>query len=72
MDVKQYNLLLDYPDSENPNLVKIFNGTEEIFRSHYKEDTLHEGDNHPDFVNSFLAYSAAGNATGKQILYLKG
>ena len=64
VELKTYDLLLDYPDSDNPNLIHIFNGTEEIFRSQFKEETLHPGDNHTNFVDSFLAYSAAGEAAG--------
>ncbi len=46
-------------------MIKIVNDVkEEIFRSHYKEETLHAGDNHTNFVDSFLAYSAAGTAEG--------
>ena len=50
----KYDLLLDYPNSTDPNLIKILNETNEIFRSKYMEDTLHPGDNHTDFVHSFL------------------
>jgi hypothetical protein len=57
-------LLLDFPDKENPNLIKILSRSEEIFRSQYKEETLHSGDNHTNFVDSFLAFSPAGEVTG--------
>ena len=36
----KYDLLLDYPNSTDPNLIKILNETNEIFRSKYMEDTL--------------------------------
>ena len=72
VDVKQYNLLLDYPDSENPNMVRILNDETVFFNSTYKEKTLHEGDDHPDFVNSFLAYSAAGTASGTYNNFIEG
>ena len=67
VELKTYDLLLDYPDPENPNLIHIFNGTEEIFRSHFKEETLHAGDNHTNFVDSFLAFSPAGEASGNVV-----
>ena len=73
VDLKGYDLLLDYPDPENPNLIKIISdGGDEIFRSQYKEETLHAGDNHTKFVDSFLAYSAAGTVEGDVVYVYYG
>ncbi len=56
--------MLDYPDESAPNLIHILSNDSIIFVSKYKEDKLHDGDDHEDFVDSFLAYSAAGEAVG--------
>ena len=58
---------MDYPDLEKPNLIKLFSVDKEIWRSQYQEVNLHEGDDHEDFVHSFLAYSAAGKAEGEVV-----
>ena len=69
VDLKGYNLLLDYPDLQKPNLIKLFNDSKEVWTSKYQEENLHEGDDHEDFVHSFLAYSAQGKAEG-EIVYV--
>jgi len=56
-----YNMLMDYPDRDKPNMISINRGSgEEIFRSHYKE----EGVDNPNFVYAFNAYSKSGNVSG--------
>jgi len=58
---ESYKMLLDYPNSDNPNLIRVLgaDGSEE-FRSHYKE----EGVDDPNFIHAFNAYSKAGTVTG--------
>jgi len=62
--VEGYNLLLDIPDDDAPNLLKIFDqNNDEVWRSHYKE----EGVDDPHFINSFNAYSKAGTVRGDPV-----
>ncbi|KAK7069650.1 N-acetylated-alpha-linked acidic dipeptidase 2, partial [Halocaridina rubra] len=69
-----YKVLLDRPDSNNPNLITIKDGNGEVtFTSKYKEDELHSDDEDPDFVQAFNAYAAAGDVTtepGTGIVYV--
>jgi len=59
--VEGYSMLLDYPDKENPNYVRVIDNEGEIlYESHYKE----EGVDHPNFVDAFNAYSKSGTAEG--------
>ena len=62
--VEGYNMLLDYPNMTNPNLVQIFasNGTK-IWESHYKE----EGVDDPNFIDAFNAYSKSGSVDGNPV-----
>ncbi len=54
--LKDYEVLLDYPDSDNPNLVQLINTTtgDVIFESEFREQGI---DAAPNFVDSYLAYS---------------
>lgn len=57
MRLEGYKLLLDYPDNENPNYLRIYDSSDnQIWQSHYKE----EGVDDPNFVNAFNAYSKNG------------
>merc|ERR1711936_412056 len=59
--VEGYSMLLDYPDKEKPNYVKVLDGKNNIvYQSHYKE----EGVDDPNFVDAFNAYSKNGIAEG--------
>ena len=59
-----YKLLLDYPDNENPNYLRIYDSNDnEIWKSHYKE----EGVDDPNFVNAFNAYSKNGIVKGDPV-----
>merc|ERR1719167_2037780 len=62
--VEGYSLLLDYPDKENPNYVRLLDSEgSTIYQSHYKE----EGVDDPNFVDAFNAYSRNGTASGVPI-----
>lgn len=67
VDLKEYEVLLDYPSKAKPNLIQVLSDNKPIFESKFREDKLHEGDDHVDFVDSFLAYSAAGEAVGEVV-----
>ena len=57
-------MLLDYPDNNAPNYLKIFDKDDnEVWRSHYKE----EGVDDPNFINAFNAYSKAGTVKGDPV-----
>jgi len=59
-----YKLLLDYPDNDNPNYLRIYDSNDnEIWKSHYKE----EGVEDPNFVNAFNAYSKNGVVKGDPV-----
>ncbi|XP_023326545.1 N-acetylated-alpha-linked acidic dipeptidase-like protein [Eurytemora carolleeae] len=61
VSIENYKILLDYPNSTDPNLIRIYNSkNEEVFRSHFKE----EGVDHPNFVHAFNAYSKSGTVSG--------
>ena len=55
-------VLLDYPNKTNPNKVYLMQGDEILYESVYQE----EGVETPNFVDAYLAYSPAGEATGKK------
>ena len=59
-----YNVLLDYPNKEKPNYVRMFDpaGTE-TWRSHYKE----EGVDDENFIDAFNAYSKSGKISGQPL-----
>jgi len=56
-----YRVLLDYPDPEKPNYVRLLDAEGGlVYQSHYKE----EGVDDPNFVDAFNAYSRNGTASG--------
>ena len=62
--VESYNVLLDYPNKEKPNFVKMYDDSgSEIWRSHYKE----EGVDDPNFIDAFNAYSKNGTVSGQPV-----
>ena len=61
--VEGYSVLLDYPDKANPNLLRIYSGDQEVWRSHYKE----EGVEAENFIDAFNAYSKAGKVSGDPV-----
>ena len=65
VNLEQYNLLLSYPDPENPNKIYLKDDQSRVqFTSKHKEDVLRAEDQHPDFIHAFNAFSPAGNVTG--------
>ncbi|KAB7496032.1 hypothetical protein Anas_04285 [Armadillidium nasatum] len=58
-----YNIYLSKPDPQNPNMITLDMNGETIFESHYKEVPIHEGDDDPDFVHAFNAYTPAGTVS---------
>ena len=65
VNLERYNLLLSYPDPENPNKIYLKDDRGSVqFTSKHKEDVLRAEDQHPDFIHAFNAFSPAGNVTG--------
>lgn len=63
-----YDVLLTWPNQTNPNKIYWLDGKSQVqFTSRHKEDELHPGDDHPEFVHGFNAYSATGETTGKPV-----
>ncbi|KAB7496029.1 hypothetical protein Anas_04286, partial [Armadillidium nasatum] len=46
-----YNVYLSKPNPENPN------------KSHFREEPIHEGDDDPDFIHAFNAFTPAGTVS---------
>lgn len=63
MQIKNYAVLLDYPNKTNPNRVQLFNGTSILYESVYQE----EGVDTTLFVDAYLAYSPSGQAEGNMV-----
>ncbi|XP_071506212.1 N-acetylated-alpha-linked acidic dipeptidase 2-like [Diadema antillarum] len=59
-----YDVLLAYPDTNNPNKVMITENGEVNFTSAPHEAILRPEDDHPDVVPPFNAYSAKGEPEG--------
>ncbi|XP_022090537.1 glutamate carboxypeptidase 2-like [Acanthaster planci] len=59
-----YDVLLSYPDDNIPNKVSILDDGNEIFHSRLEEAMLRPGDDHPDVVPPFNAYSYQGEPEG--------
>ncbi|XP_077990909.1 N-acetylated-alpha-linked acidic dipeptidase 2-like [Glandiceps talaboti] len=60
-----YDVLLSYPDDVNPNKVQILNSDGSVnFTCAEIEETLRPGDEHPNIVKQFNAYSAKKMAQG--------
>ena len=65
VNLERYNLLLSYPDHENPNKIYINDSEGRVqFTSRHKEDVLRAEDEHPDFIHAFNAFSPAGTVSG--------
>ncbi|XP_068244911.1 LOW QUALITY PROTEIN: N-acetylated-alpha-linked acidic dipeptidase 2-like [Palaemon carinicauda] len=69
-----YEVLFSFPNRSNPNLITITDGSGNIvFRSKFKEEVLHEGDDDPEFVHAFSAYTPSGDvktAPGIGVVYV--
>ena len=67
-EIKEYNVLLDYPNKTAPNLITLSNENGTLYESVYQEegfeDVLKSDDN---FIDAYLAYSKAGIAEGKLV-----
>ena len=62
--VEGYSMLLDYPDRERPNYLRLYDSDNtEIWKSHYKE----EGVDDPNFIDAFNAYSKNGIVSGDPV-----
>ncbi|XP_041468026.1 N-acetylated-alpha-linked acidic dipeptidase 2-like [Lytechinus variegatus] len=59
-----YDVLLAYPDPDNPNKVMITDNGEVNFTTALHEEILRPEDDHPDVVPPFNAYSAQGEPEG--------
>jgi len=57
-----YNVLLSYPNQEDPNYVAVLRSDgNEVDKSQSKELVIDEEQNDPDVVDPFNAYSAPGD-----------
>ena len=66
--LERYDLLLSFPDRENPNKIYLKDDQGRVqFTSKHKEDVLRAEDEHPDFIHAFNAWSPAGNVTGELV-----
>lgn len=67
VDVFNYSVLLSYPNSSNPNVLNLRQGNGQlVYESHIaKEPPLTPGEDDPDVVPPFNAYSGSGNVTVK-------
>nr|XP_002741450.2 PREDICTED: N-acetylated-alpha-linked acidic dipeptidase 2 [Saccoglossus kowalevskii] len=64
-DIHSYDVLLSYPDEDNPNLVQILNDDDTVnYTCSDMEESLRPEDEHPEMVKQFNAYSAAKMAKG--------
>ena len=67
-EIKEYNVLLDYPNKEAPNLITLSNENGTLYESVYQEEGLEDVlRNDPNFIDAYLAYSKAGTAEGKLV-----
>ena len=65
VNLERYNLLLSYPDPQNPNKIYLKDDRGRVqFTSRHKEDVLRAEDEHPDFIHAFNAFSPTGNVSG--------
>ena len=55
-----YNVMLSYPDIENPNKVEVLEGSKPVFQSQEQEAVLHEDQDQEGILPPFNAFSAAG------------
>ena len=56
-----YNVLLSYPDKNNPNRIELQDGRgKALYTTQLEEKILRPEQNHPDVVPPFNAYSAPG------------
>ena len=61
---ESYSVLLDYPNKEKPNYVRMFdNAGKETWKSHYKEDGVDD----ENFIDAFNAYSKNGKISGQPL-----
>ena len=66
VSLQGYEMLLSYPDRDNPNSIKIFDDNdEEIFSAKIIEDGIP-----PNFTHAFLAYAPKGKVTRNSIVYV--
>ena len=65
VNLEEYDYMLSWPNQSNPNKIRIIddNGNTR-FTSQHKEKELRKGDDHPDFVHAFNAFSPAGTVEG--------
>ncbi|KAK6181051.1 hypothetical protein SNE40_008990 [Patella caerulea] len=65
-----YDILLSYPDKDNPNMIELLNENDEvIYQTPIEEDVLTPGKNNTEGIPPFNAYSPKGIVTG-QLVYV--
>ena len=62
-EIKSYNVLLDYPNKTNPNVITLSSGSDILYQSVHQEENLDD----ENFIDAYLAYSKAGIAEGKLV-----
>ena len=68
-EIKEYNVLLDYPNKTAPNLITLSNENGILYESVYQEEGFEDDvlKNDDNFIDAYLAYSKAGIAEGKLV-----
>ncbi|ESP03021.1 hypothetical protein LOTGIDRAFT_185795 [Lottia gigantea] len=63
-----YDILLSYPDMDNPNFIEVLDGSEQIiYRTPIEEDVLTPGKNNTEGIPPFNAYSPKGIVEGNLV-----
>ncbi len=61
-----YECLLSYPNASDPNLIRLIRPDSSVEHvTSYRETPIIPGDDHPEFVHAFLAYTPAGNVVSQ-------
>ena len=65
VDLAEYDFFLSWPNHTNPNKIHLLDGAGAIqFTSQHKEKELQEGDDHPNFIHGYNAFTPAGTVEG--------
>ena len=68
VNLMNYSVLLSYPNTSNPNLLQLMQGSEVIYTAHIdQEPPLTPGENDSRVVPPFNAYSGSGTASVSHI-----
>ena len=65
VNLYEYNFYLSWPNQSHPNKIYLLDDVGQVkFTSQHKEEELRKGDDHPDFVHGFNAFSPAADVEG--------